>query len=51
MNVEDVLPRLLEELCSGSPQTNLENKQALAKQFAEVMKFCLSFDDIKVQYF
>jgi len=31
-----------------APLQHLENKQALAKQFAEIMHFTLKFDDLKV---
>ena len=32
-----------------SPLQNLEAKQALAKQFAEILHFTLKFDDLKVR--
>ncbi|EDQ90006.1 uncharacterized protein MONBRDRAFT_35147 [Monosiga brevicollis MX1] len=47
--VESVLPFLLEALCTEAPATEaLEGKQALAKQFAEILQFVLKFDDLKM---
>ena len=34
-----------------SPLQHLESKQALAKQFAEILHFTLKFDDLKVKKF
>jgi hypothetical protein len=45
---EDVLPALLQELCTTDPMINLETKQSLAKQLADVIEFVLSFDELKV---
>lgn len=45
------MPILLESLCGGEgtdPLESLENKQALAKQFAEILHFVLKFDDLKM---
>eukprot|EP00911_Craspedida_sp_UC1_P000717 UC1_evm1s548 len=46
--IERVLPLLLEALCADDPITALETKQALTKQFAEVLHFVLRFDDLKM---
>lgn len=47
---ETIVPQLLHALCVGesSAEQRLTNKQALAKQFAEVLHFTLKFDDLKV---
>ena len=47
---ENVLPELLRELCSENmtPREHLETQQALFKQFALVLDFVLTFDDLKV---
>ncbi|KAI8496001.1 Protein fam49b [Branchiostoma belcheri] len=47
--LENVLPQLLQALCSGpyTPTQHLERQQALAKQFAEILHFTLKFDDLK----
>jgi len=49
---ETVVPQLLHALCVGGTcaEQRLTNKQALAKQFAEVLHFTLKFDDLKVCY-
>lgn len=46
--VEQVLPTLLEGLCMTAPVEALETKQALAKQWAEILSFVLKFDDLKM---
>lgn len=46
--VEGMLPKILQELCQSEPQENLERKQALAKQCAEILSFVLKFDDLKM---
>eukprot|EP00058_Branchiostoma_floridae_P024414 XP_002609904.1 hypothetical protein BRAFLDRAFT_90713 [Branchiostoma floridae] len=48
--LENVLPQLLQALCSGpyTPTQHLERQQALAKQFAEILHFTLKFDDLKM---
>eukprot|EP00039_Didymoeca_costata_P018469 m.333591 g.333591 ORF g.333591 m.333591 type:complete len:326 (-) comp17177_c0_seq1:93-1070(-) len=46
--VEGILPILLEGLCSTAPVESLETKQALAKQWAEILSFVLKFDDLKM---
>jgi hypothetical protein len=43
-----VLQKLLQALCSEDPRETLHNKQALAKQFAEVLQFTLKFDELKM---
>ncbi|XP_073257028.1 CYFIP-related Rac1 interactor B-like [Porites lutea] len=50
LEVESVLPQLLHALCSGpeTPLEHLERQQALAKQFAEILDFTLTFDDLKM---
>lgn len=50
MELETVVPQLLHALCVGgtSAEQRLTNKQALAKQFAEVLHFTLKFDDLKM---
>jgi len=46
--IEKVLVDLLRALASGNPIENLETKQALAKQCAEVLSFVLKFDQLKM---
>lgn len=48
--LEDVMPTLLCALCSGDEnvEQRLSAKQALAKQFAEILHFTLKFDDLKM---
>eukprot|EP01136_Pigoraptor_vietnamica_P013064 Opistho-1_new@53655 len=46
--LESALPKLLTALCQGDPFRNLEQKQALAKQFADILHFVLTFDDLKM---
>jgi len=50
MELETIVPQLLHALCVGgtSAAERLTNKQALAKQFAEVLHFTLKFDDLKL---
>ena len=45
---ESVLPAILEALCAEDPLKSLETKQALAKQFAEILQFVMRFDDMKM---
>lgn len=49
-SINDLIPKLLATLCIDSEDANetLEQKQALFKQFAEILDFCLNFDDLKV---
>ncbi|XP_041357692.1 CYFIP-related Rac1 interactor B-like [Gigantopelta aegis] len=49
LKLENVLPELLRELCSENmtPREHLESQQALFKQFALVLDFVLTFDDLK----
>jgi len=35
-------------LCYGDPIKNLEEKQAVTKQFADLLHFILVFDDLKM---
>lgn len=51
LQLEAVVPQLLWQLCSGplSPTEHLEQQQALAKQFAEIIHFTLKFDDLKMR--
>eukprot|EP00045_Choanoeca_perplexa_P001098 m.17997 g.17997 ORF g.17997 m.17997 type:complete len:325 (+) comp10729_c0_seq1:108-1082(+) len=47
--IEGVLPRLLEALCSETPAIEvMADKQALSKQLAEILRFVLKFDDLKM---
>ncbi|CAB1320341.1 unnamed protein product [Coregonus sp. 'balchen'] len=48
--VENALRSLLEALTSPpyAPMQHLEREQALAKQFAEILHFTLSFDELKM---
>ena len=50
---ENALRSLLEALTSPpyAPMQHLEREQALAKQFAEILHFTLSFDELKVNEF
>lgn len=47
-----VVPQILTELCSidEAPSFHLENKQALVKQFSEIIEFVFKFDEHKVLY-
>lgn len=51
MFAENALRSLLEALTSPpyAPMQHLEREQALAKQFAEILHFTLSFDELKVK--
>lgn len=48
--IDEVVPRILWELCSGPlpPAQHLSTQQALVKQFAEILDFVLKFDDLKM---
>jgi len=46
--LEDVFPKLLAALCDAQPKHTIQNKQALAKQLADVLDFVLRFDDAKM---
>lgn len=50
LELEAVLPQLLHALCAGpeTPIQHLEQQQALAKQFADILHFTLTFDDLKM---
>ncbi|XP_054772733.1 CYFIP-related Rac1 interactor B-like [Lytechinus pictus] len=50
IKLDKVNQELLNALCIGadSPVQQLEQKQALAKQFAQVLHFTLKFDDLKM---
>uniref|UniRef100_A0A9J7Z172 Family with sequence similarity 49 member A, like n=1 Tax=Cyprinus carpio carpio TaxID=630221 RepID=A0A9J7Z172_CYPCA len=50
LRLENALRSLLEALTSPpyAPMQHLEREQALAKQFAEILHFTLSFDELKV---
>lgn len=50
LELERVIPDLLKELCTGemSAREHIEHKQALFKQFAEILDFVLKFDDLKM---
>ncbi|NWS28579.1 FA49A protein, partial [Polioptila caerulea] len=50
LRLENALRSLLEALTSPpyAPTQHLEREQALAKQFAEILHFTLSFDELKV---
>ncbi|GIY92957.1 CYFIP-related Rac1 interactor B, partial [Caerostris extrusa] len=47
--LEAIVPRILWELSSGplTPTEHLKMQQALVKQFAEMLDFVLTFDDLK----
>ncbi|KAL0961977.1 hypothetical protein UPYG_G00334120 [Umbra pygmaea] len=51
LRLENALRSLLEALTSPpyAPMQHLEREQALAKQFAEILHFTLSFDELKVR--
>lgn len=51
LSAENALRSLLEALTSPpyAPTQHLEREQALAKQFAEILHFTLSFDELKVR--
>lgn len=46
--LDGVLHKLLQALCTEDPMTSLHNKQALSKQFAEILHFVLKFDELKM---
>ncbi|XP_046857170.1 LOW QUALITY PROTEIN: CYFIP-related Rac1 interactor B-like [Xenia sp. Carnegie-2017] len=47
--LEAALPQLLNALCSEiNTSQHLEQQQALAKQFADILHFTLKFDDLKM---
>jgi len=50
LELERAIPRLLLSLCAGGEnvEQRLSVKQALAKQFAEILHFTLKFDDLKM---
>lgn len=50
IKLDKVNQELLNALCTGteSPVQQLEQRQALAKQFAQVLHFTLKFDDLKM---
>uniref|UniRef100_A0A672PP15 Protein FAM49B-like n=1 Tax=Sinocyclocheilus grahami TaxID=75366 RepID=A0A672PP15_SINGR len=52
LKLEDALQGLLEFLTSSrcSPTQHLEQEQALAQQFAEILHFTLRFDELKVTW-
>lgn len=49
--LEEIVPKILLHLCSGTdpPAQNLDSKQALVKQFAEILEFVLKFDEYKMK--
>nr|CAD7202977.1 unnamed protein product [Timema douglasi] len=51
MELENVVPKILFQLCSGplTPTQHLENQQALVKQLAETLEFVLKFDEHKMK--
>ncbi|KAK1880453.1 Protein FAM49A [Dissostichus eleginoides] len=51
LRLENALRSLLEALTSPpyAPMQHLEREQALAKQFAEILHFTLSFDELKLE--
>ena len=46
--LENIFPTLLVALCAEDPKHTIANKQALAKQLADVLDFVLRFDDAKM---
>jgi len=48
LELEQCFPKLLVALCKNDPKASLSNKQALAKQLADVFDFVLRFDDAKM---
>ena len=45
---EGILPKILQALASGDPLRNREEKQAVCKQFADLLWFVMEFDELKV---
>jgi hypothetical protein len=45
---EGILPKILHALASGVPLRNMEEKQAICKQFADLLWFVMEFDELKV---
>ena len=48
-SVEGILPKILQALAFGDPLRNLEEKQAICKQFADLLWFVMEFDELKVR--
>lgn len=46
--IERILPFVLDALCAQNPIESLAQKQAIAKQFAEIIQFVMRFDDMKM---
>eukprot|EP00732_Lithocolla_globosa_P005264 Lithocolla_globosa_v1_NODE_5339_length_1258_cov_20.252702.p1 type:complete len:321 gc:universal NODE_5339_length_1258_cov_20.252702:1091-129(-) len=46
--LDECIPKLLQELCSGNVIQKLEERQATAKLFADLLHFVLLFDDLKM---
>lgn len=46
---EGIIPKILHALAHGDPLKNLEDKQAVCKQFADLLWFVMEFDELKVR--
>eukprot|EP00053_Salpingoeca_punica_P013289 m.119881 g.119881 ORF g.119881 m.119881 type:complete len:322 (-) comp16163_c1_seq1:1375-2340(-) len=47
-DIQSVLPVILEALVAKDPLNCLREKQAITKQFAEIIQFVMRFDDLKM---
>ena len=47
-HLQEAWLKILTELCDGDVMANLREKQAIAKQLAEIIDFTLSFDSLKM---
>jgi len=49
LTAEGIIPKILHALAHGDPLKNLEDKQAVCKQFADLLWFVMEFDELKVR--
>lgn len=48
-SIEENIPRLLDVLCQGDVNKNLEKHQGLTRLFADILDFVFEFDFLKVK--
>ncbi|KAK9761084.1 hypothetical protein K7432_014270 [Basidiobolus ranarum] len=46
--LEEAIPKLLQPLCQGNANHNIDRYQALAKLFADILDFVFEFDELKM---
>ncbi|KAK9718787.1 hypothetical protein K7432_005261 [Basidiobolus ranarum] len=46
--LEEAVPELLQPLCQGNANQNIDKYQALAKLFADILDFVFEFDELKM---